>query len=171
MNRGEVKKLLALLQAHAPQERVTDATTAVWEMAMDDVPYEAVLPAVRTWIRASKWFPKPVELRDLVLDHVCGLPTADDAWTAIEREIAASYPGRTHDGWSNVPELAMKALRQIGGTWAVRHSERREVLRDRFIAVYNDRRREALKDLDVAERWAALHAGPTVRVLPEREAS
>lgn len=80
--------------------------------ALSDLSIEQVNSAVRLALRSCKFFPKPVELRELI----GGAPdaNADAAWGEIQREI-----GRV--GYLGVPKFSDQrtalTVREVWGSW------------------------------------------------------
>lgn len=165
MNDPEVKKFLAVLAAAYDNVAITDATIQVWKMALNNpspIPYDAAMFALTRWIPVNKWAPKPVELRDIVAEQVCGLPSADEAWNHLQRWLKAGYPG-IPDSRPPLPDLTAQTCRDIGGTSMVRNAERPDQMRARFAERYERLRREQMQVADVGQSWRALSA-------PERKA-
>ena len=160
MKESEVAKLIALLKVHADHSANTAEIVSMWAMAMDDVPYPAAMAAYRHWVKTRKWFPKPVEFRQVIEEQVCGLPSVDDAWSQIERSMRMNYPGQPV---KYTPDrLVIEAARTIGGTHALRNAESGyefDKLRERFRQVYAEMRNEAAQTVDIAQEWTRLGDG------------
>lgn len=155
MNRAEAAKLIAVLQAHAPNHPVTAATIEMWVWVMDDIPYQAAQYAVREWITYHKWFPTPAELRGIIAEALTGLPSADEAWRIVQERIKETYPGIEAPAW-NVPRAITDAVASMGGTRALRTSEKPIQDQRRFELVYGTLRDRALRDIDIPATWGLL---------------
>lgn len=160
MKQSEVAKLIALLKTHADHNATQRELVAMWALAMDDVPYPAAEAAYQWWIKNKKWFPKPVELRQVIEEKVLGLPSVDDAWAQLERSLHENYPGQPP---KYTPDpLVIEATRVVGGTYVFRNAQLgREFdnLRERFRQVYAQMRSERSDALDMSAEWQALSAG------------
>ncbi len=161
MNKSETAKLLALLKEHADHKDVTPATVEYWHLAMDDIPYEAAMVAYRLWIRRKKWMPKPSEMRDLVDEHVFGIPTAESARAQVERSLKENK-GPGHPVTYTPDAIVVKALRETGGSSVFRNAQsgrELESLWQRFAFVYGELRAERLDTIDYAAEYAQLTSG------------
>ncbi len=174
MNASETSKLIAMLKVHAAHNAHGPELVEMWMLALDDVPMPAAMVAYRYWIRNRKWFPKPMEFREIIEEKVCGLPSVDAAWAQLERSLRENYPG--HPVKYTPDPLVLESARTIGGTYALRNAQSGrefETLRERFRIVYAERRQEQAEIVNVAEVYAALSSGETsnLRVLPDRRSS
>lgn len=88
MKHAETVKALSLLAAVWPTREVTPAMVEAYHMAWEDVPYDALQPAIKSWIGTAKFFPTPGELRELALRDALALPAAEVAWAEVVRRIA-----------------------------------------------------------------------------------
>lgn len=161
MNKSETAKLLALLKEHADHKDVTPATVEYWHLAMDDIPFPAAMAAYRLWIRSKKWMPKPSEIRDLVDEHVYGIPTAETARAQVERSLKENK-GPGHPVAYTPDEIVVKALREAGGSSVFRNAQsgrELESLWQRFAFVYGELRSERLATIDYAAEYAQLASG------------
>lgn len=77
--------------------------------ALSDLPMEAANVAVRLAMRQSRFFPKPVELRELIEGSPDG--HADKAWGELIREVRRV-------GYMGTPQFSdERTLRAIGEVW------------------------------------------------------
>jgi hypothetical protein len=163
VTRDEAAKVLAMVQIRYPNANLGDPDLApdVWQMTLDDVPYEAAELALRAWFKREKWAPDPSELRGLILCALAEVPEPGDAWAMALAHIRTEglIGGRPFDG----PEPVAQAVAAIGGWRALRTSEQPERDRDAFLKVYATYAKRATASLDVAamlaERPAALNGG------------
>jgi hypothetical protein len=113
MTRDEVGKLLAMLHAAWPGAPAGDpgAQVRAFELALSDLPYSAGEQAVATWIRTSRFFPAPAELREMALNVLGVAPSPEDAWAEVVEQMrrVGSYGSPS---FSN-PVVA-DAVRRIG---------------------------------------------------------
>ena len=160
MTKSEVAKLIAMLKVHADHQANDATLVEVWHMALDDMPAEAMTVAFRHWVRSHKWFPKPVELRELANEKVFGIPSAETARAQVERSLKENYPG--HPVKYEPDPLVIDALRTVGGTHVFRNAQSHretESLWQRFTFVYDELRRDRLDTIDYAAEYAVLAAG------------
>lgn len=168
MTREECARVIAVLRSVYPDQVIADvqALVAAWEMALGDVPYEAVNAALTRYVRTAKWMPKPSEIRQLVAEAGGVVPDEGTAWEMVLRHM------REH-GYLNPPPFAgpaavADAVRAIGGWRQLRTSTDSESDRTAFCRAYATTRARALADLDLgaelerqAELAAELPAGVT----------
>lgn len=174
MKESEIRKLVAVFTAAFPHYEVTPETYFVWDLAMNEptpIPFEAAMFAARKYIPVAKWFPKPVEIRDIVAEHVCGIPSTTDAWQQVERSMKQNYPGMPVKYTPDA--LVLEAAREIGGIHTIRNAKDEwefSDLRKRFATRYEAMRRDRVQVVDIAERWTALQptAPDNLRSIGER---
>lgn len=155
MNSNEVAQLIAVVKArYGNKFQANPATTQAWSMVLDDVSYADAMAVLPAWLKQEEWAPDPAQIRSTVMDRTCGLPSPDEAWQMVEERVRSTYPGQPAPDWS-APQIVQEALKEIGGSWAVRRSEKPEDIRRRFIGAYSHRRRvENQMMLDEGERKA-----------------
>lgn len=170
MNKTETTKLLSVLKAQYQHKFSIDAMTAgVWMELLNQepmIPYAAAHQAALIWMRDNEWPPQVKDLRDILAETLCGIPNADVAWNQLQDWLKAGYPGMP-DTRPPLPILIVESVREIGGTFMVRNTERPEATRQQFIKAYDRRRREQVRSADVASAWTALDGG-NVRALPRK---
>ena len=94
-------------------EPVSPIRTEAYFDALSDLSIEQVNGAVRLALRSCKFFPKPIELREMI----AGRPdaNADAAWGELTREIARV-------GYLGTPkfsdERTRRTVREVWGSWA-----------------------------------------------------
>lgn len=155
--------MLAVLKSAWPDFPMPDpqAQTMAYHMALDDVPCEAAMDAARTWIRTEKWFPKPAEIRAMAIDRLLPMPSGEEAWGEVVREIH-------NTGMYSTPSFSCGAIWQ-----AVRALDWREIccterddlpsLRAHFYRTYESYRRLAIRDADVEALGAGAYIGLAAR--------
>lgn len=145
-------------------EPVSSVRAGAYFDALSDLPIEGVETAVRLAVRTLKFFPKPVELREMV-EGAKG-DEAALAFAAFQKEV--SRVGYMHQ--PSLPEATMNTIRVVFGSWRAAcaalpspDSERAPELmgwRKQFVAAYGDsKRREALGELQAAPQLAGVIAG------------
>jgi len=104
---------LLLVAGETLNETVSPLRAEMYCRLLEDLPFAALRAAVETHLRRSKFFPKPAELRDLVLGT--GEDKAEVAWQYVLREIRRI-------GWLGTPAWPDEATKRaalglFGGTW------------------------------------------------------
>ena len=138
MNRAEITAVLATLSEVYPN-RVGSGdipkTVAVWAVILGDADAKQVLAATIAWVRSRKPHPPtPGELLDVMVSETTITP--EEAWGLVRSEVQRA--GYTHE--PNLPELAMRAIKAVGGEWSAmcKGLMSRDVpsLRARFLDAY-----------------------------------
>jgi len=141
--------LLLLAMGEVYETPVSHERAELFLRAVEDLPFEAVKTAANTHARTAKFFPKPAELRELVLGNV--EDKAEVAWQHVLREIKRV-------GWTGTPSwpddaTARAALGLFGGSWVTLcenlPAAGPELLgyRKQFIAIYAATARQVLAGL------------------------
>jgi hypothetical protein len=99
-------------------EPVSDARMEIYFAALADLDIETVRAAANAHGRGSRFFPKPVEIRELVAGNV--EDRAEVAWNAVVNLVRrVGYPGA--DGRGKAPEFPDDATRraalELFGGW------------------------------------------------------
>jgi hypothetical protein len=92
-------------------EPVTELRIEGYFAALNDFEMQDINVAVRHAMRTCKFFPKPVELREMIAGNA--EDAADAAWGAVLKEIRRV-------GYMGVPNLeprSLEAVRQLWGGW------------------------------------------------------
>ncbi len=153
MNKAEVCGVLTLLSEVYPGRigsGKVERTAAVWAVLLADADGKQVLAAAVAWMRDAKPHPPtPGELLDTL--RLIERDTPEEAWGMVRREIQAVG----HAGKPNLPELAIRAVNAVGGSWSamvygLRTSEITS-LRARFIDAYKGIEVKADKVLAIGE--------------------
>lgn len=94
--------------AEALGEPMSDLRTEAYFGALSDLPLAAVIAAMQAALTTCRFFPKPVELRELV--EGTAQDGAEAAWAAVGREIRRV-------GYMGIPRLEERALRAVNEVW------------------------------------------------------
>lgn len=144
-------------------EPLSDVKIEAYFSALSDHDIAAVLGACRLALRASKFFPRPVELREFITGSA--EDAAEQAWGAVLREIRrVGYVGTP-----NLEPRALQAVNELWGGWRrlceTLPAEGPELVGwiKQFKATYQSVERTADRQLTMA----ALH--PNVRAFIQRE--
>jgi hypothetical protein len=147
VNTSEATKIIAVLRKVYTDQTVDRDLDSVWAMVFDDVPYEPVMLAVQEYLKAGKpFFPKPGEIRTLLIERFMGLPAPEEAWSEVMRAI------REHGSY-RAPLFSCAAIAQAVDTigWrTICMSEEIGVERAHFYRTYQAYRDRAVKHVDVA---------------------
>lgn len=110
----EEKQFASLLFAmgEAFNESVSPPRAELYFRALEDLPFASVSGAAREHLKASRFFPKPADLRELVLGKV--EDQAEIAWAYLRREVRRV-------GWMGTPswpdEATRRAALELFGGW------------------------------------------------------
>lgn len=158
MTPNDVTKMLAVLKSVYPHHPISDAAHEAWNMTMQDVPYDAAMPVIKQWMLTEEWFPTPAAIRKQVYQVLSPLPSASDAWLMVMDRIRNTYPGFQAPDW-DAPKIVQDALKDIGGTWAVRQTDDTSRMEQKFRSAYNERRDSATRGTLLASGMRELEAG------------
>lgn len=89
-------------------ETISDVRAEAYFGALDDLPMERVEHAATEWIKRGKFFPKPVELRELI--EGSSADQAQIGWMELVGEIRRV-------GWYGRPELSPVVRATMEGLW------------------------------------------------------
>lgn len=157
MNRSEATRILAVLRTVYSQQDADPDLDMVWAMVLDDVPYEAAMAAVTLYLKSDKpFFPKPGEIRSLLIEQLMHLPSPEEAWAEVMRAI------REHGSY-RAPAFSCHAIHEAVSSIGWREicmSEKIEIERAHFYRTYQAYRDRAVKHVDMA----ALMAGEDRRL-------
>ena len=108
-----VTRMFGLLTANWPTYAWNEATVAVYEECLSDLPDEVLEAATLSCIGSATFFPKIGELRGAAFDIVLtneGLPSVLEAWQDVKRNVKASV---SHRSWSH--PFVEQAINMLGG--------------------------------------------------------
>jgi hypothetical protein len=89
-------------------EPISDLRTEGYFSALSDLPLPSVRAGMNQAMRGCKFFPRPVELRELIEGRA--EDAAEAAWGAVLKEIRRV-------GYIGVPELEPRVLRAVNELW------------------------------------------------------
>ena len=128
----EVRELVRRLRAAYPEPPLSDDSADLYARMLVDLPYEAVDPVIDELIATAMKLPTVSRIRRAVVEPTLDIPTADEAWLAVQTRA-----GDLHD-------LVTQVVRLVGGTYNIRTSVDPELARVRFVKVYDELRRKAV---------------------------
>lgn len=143
--------LLVELSNAFPRNALRPGTLEVYVRELDDLPVDALEPAVRELIRTSEFFPTIRAIRATAAELMLELPYEDDALSQVEARLRwAREPEeeREPDG-PEIHALVKEALDHVGGFYAFRSAEQPAVVRGQFLKLYREMRERAVYDVQV----------------------
>ena len=128
----EVRELVRRLRAAYPEPPLGEETEKLYERMLVDLDFVAVDPVVDELIATTMKLPTISRIRRTVIEPTLAIPTADEAWLAVQ----------TREG--GVHELVAHVAKLVGGGYNIRTSSDPELTRVRFVKVYDELRRKAV---------------------------
>jgi len=125
---------IAILRDFYPRAEFPAGTVAAYTEVLSDWPSEEVVAAVRRLILTEKFLPSLAEIVREIAEARLTLPTPEQAWDIAER-------GSLRDA---APEVRA-ATEEVGGRWAILHSDRPSIVRAHFLRSYNERREHSIR--------------------------
>ena len=116
---------MAELKTAFPRQAVEAATLATYAKHLLDLPVQAGRAAVNRLVCTATFFPAIAELRRAVVDEMVDLPTSEAAWEQV-CVLLKHFPSAPDSTWEPpiAPHpLVMRVVREVGGLWALTHSE------------------------------------------------
>jgi len=165
MNKTEAAKIVSVLEGSFPNFPTKPQTVMAYHLALEDLPYDAVQAAVREALKVLKFFPTPAELRQIVADKLLFLPSAEEAWGEVTRQIRDVGMYGT-PRWSCGAVQA--AVRAIGyRVLCLTDHDDLPTQRAHFFRVFEAYRERALKEADLGSIWSGGER-PALALPPER---
>ena len=147
MTLEEAGRLVTILLAAYPaaRERVDRHTITVYAHMLADLDFETARAAALKCMAQSTFFPSVAEIRRAAAEIKAGIPTAEEAWAEVRREIGRvgtyAQPAFSHP-------LIAEAARAIGW-WNLCMSESPGVERGHFLRVYETLRNRELERIQL----------------------
>lgn len=138
---AEIIKLISV--AYPKQVDATEEMVNLWYMLLKDIDAEVVMAATVEVCADGDRFPPPVGvIRQRALKFASGAlseKTGGDAWDRVSQWNRETPPYYGEAPSSIVlTEIERKALKSIGGSWALGHSTRPDFLRTQFIKRFDE---------------------------------
>ncbi len=130
----QAQKLISLLLSAYPEVQPREETFPTYVRFLVDLDEAAVEVAIEELISVSTKMPTIAAIRRRVIEQELELPTAAEAWVAINDTT------RTEE----LHELAKEARELLGGSWAIRTSGNPTVTRTQYLKVFEELRDKAL---------------------------
>lgn len=130
----EARDLVSRLAAAYPDRPMDEKTQKLYERMLADLPYDVADPAVDELIATTMRLPTISRVRRSVIEPALDIPTADEAWFAIQTRQPELH------------ELVAHVARLMGGTFNIRTSDDPELTRVRFVKVYDSLYRKAVDE-------------------------
>src|SRR4051794_37313764 len=111
MNPFDVRELVARLAAAYPDPPMEEETRKLYERMLSDLPYERADEVVDELIATMMKLPTISRIRRAIIAPELDIPTADEAWWAIQ----------THQ--PELHELVVHVAQLLGGSFNIRTSD------------------------------------------------
>ena len=142
MTVAQAQKLVAQLLAAYPDVQPREETFATFVRFLVDLDKQAAEEAIEELIAASTTMPTIAAIRRRVIEEELELPSAAEAWVAINE----------HNRTDGLHEVAKEARELLGGSWAIRTSDKPSITRAQYLKVYEELREKALRDANRRSR-------------------
>ena len=130
----QAREIVRRLRAAFPDPPIDDETVELYTRMLQDLHYDDVDPVVDDLIATVMKLPTIGRIRRAVIEPTLDIPTAEQAWTAIQKREG------------DVHELVARAAHLLGGTYNIRTSADPELTRVRFAKVYDPLYRKAVDE-------------------------
>lgn len=103
-------KLMAVTYPNYKPENLED-TAEAWFLVVNDIAFEDMKEALRTYIRTNTtgFAPVPAQLIEIVYDKHTDHPTADEAWLMVKKAISDGYY-HSVEQFNALPEIVRRAV-------------------------------------------------------------
>lgn len=165
MTDREFMQVMAVLTGAYPAVTVSQQTERVYREMLRDLPYAAVMAAVRQHIATVKYFPAVAELRRLVAEAAAALPDPEQAWAEVVERVRQGFDGPRR--WS-CPAIG-QVVEEIGW-WALCQGTDPEAQRRQFLRRYGELREQAVRDIQTGRAPLPAGSAPESAALPDPEA-
>ena len=150
MKKETIANILTMItETYQSKFTTTSHTGPIWMKLLEDIPDEAALAATaHLCSQPTEWPPTAGQIRHRAFDIAAGnvvSRSSADSWLTILDYIEGKT---TKDVFS---DLELAALKTVGGTWSVRHSESPEILRAQYIKTLDRMTRKRVEEDRVME--------------------
>lgn len=164
MNKKETTRILAILTAVWSNEQVDDAKVTAYQLALEDVSYESAQQAVKTLLRSAKFFPKPSEILELIVDVALPQKSSGECWEIVQKQIRS----HGYNSWDSVDfgdDAILTAVKAVGWRRLCLDEDQKFIRRDfdDALKVAQERQR---KDLQAGVIPLDAVAAPNLTALP-----
>jgi len=148
-----------MMLAAYPREAMNQETVGVWTRLIETFDYDETRKAVLRILATRYTFPTIADLRNEIIEARLELPSAERAY-----EMWLAYADR--GGKLMVHPFVRQVANDAGfDLWTMRQSENPSILRSQFLKAYEERRRAAIREENLAELrggpgYAAVEAPP-----------
>lgn len=155
MKESDVVELVTLFQARYPNAKWAEnaITYRVWFDMLHDLPAPLVAQVVPDMMKQSPFPPDPAEIRARLFAESGLLPEPDVAWGMVVERIKGQREVK------DTPYPVNLCIKELGGTFMLRNSERPEQDRERFIKAYAAKRKQVMVDPQAVSMLDALAIG------------
>lgn len=112
MNRAETAKIIAVIKASYPSFGGDNLQTTidVWQMVLEDIPYEQASAAAMAYIRSEHYPPVPADLISLISKvQAKEYPTVAELWGIIRKAISNGIYGYSQE-YKALPPICKRAV-------------------------------------------------------------
>ena len=102
-----------------PSKNVTASTIRIYVDDLSDLPEPLVVAAIARLRKTNTFMPTIAEIRNLVVEAACGLPSESEAWQQVREAMRTHVPGQ--GPWTCHP-LVLEAVKEVG-TWELRNDD------------------------------------------------
>lgn len=142
MNESEVAQVIAVMQAAWPDRNWKGPALKVYQIGLDDIPYEAANAAVAMLIKRSTFCPSPAEIRQVATESLThDIPTVEQALAELQEALVRYWPHQTPTFSDPLIEQAVRAI----GWRQISESEKPGIERAHFRDVYTGLRASAVE--------------------------
>ena len=155
---SDVMRILGVLAAAFPNNKVAKATMDVYKLTLADIPADVLESATLQLITTAKFFPAVSEIRDAAHSIMLGLnkiPSAFEAWEEVQTQISLCGDFYRYQIASQVPVYSNPIIEQavkIMGYRVLCESENIVADRAHFFRVYESLFNRAVDDTKMLPR-------------------
>ena len=169
MTDQEFAKFASAMKALYSRDMMKEDTLALelWYEFLRDLPYEAVMAALKRWVLTNKWAPSISEIRQMVVAITDGeAPDWGESWKTMKRMISKWGYMREDKALEEMDPITREVVQRLGFQ-SICQSEDENVLRGQFRRVHEDVARRRMEDAMLTDDLKKL-AGSTAKQLEER---
>ena len=155
MTEREAKALVTLLKSMYPHTEVSRETWQGYAHYLADLDFDQAKAAVDELVVTSRFFPSVAEIRELVADHACGLPSEEEAWHEVEEAIRR-FDSADSSTWTYSSDFSCPAVgaaaQSMGGVSAMHEARELAFSRREFMRSYAASRAQTVRRAQMPTR-------------------
>ena len=161
MDKNEFSRLAAAMRKYYPRETILPNAEAMslWYDALQDLPYQTAIGALRRWVSLYRWSPSIADIRQMAVEQTAGAPADwSEGWRQV-CEAIDSY-GRTDPAGAlaSMDPVTRETVERLGWS-ALCGSENQAADRAAFRQIYESIARRAAERQRLPESAVAEIAG------------